>query len=89
MKIEIYKKQNDENIYFSYSEEKDVVLSFDNLKKLSQLFLEKKKNGEDLSYEINATAELTLYKSTVEDVLNEICNDEDLFQLYKDVFSEK
>ena len=89
MKIEIYKKANDENVYFSYLDEKDIVLNFDNLKNLSQLFLEKKKKEEDLSYEVSAATELALYKSTVEDVLNEICNDEDLFQLYKDIAVEK
>lgn len=84
MKIEIYKKANDENIYFSYEEGRETILNFENLKDLSKLFLEKKKKGEDLTYTVNAEAELSLYKTTIEDVLKEICNDEDLFLLYKD-----
>lgn len=89
MKIEIYKKANDENIYFSYETGREIILNFENLKDLSKLFLEKKKKGEDLTYTVNAEAELSLYKTTIEDVLKEICNDEDLFSLYKDKSSDE
>ena len=39
MKIEIYKKENSENIYYSYEEHSDIILNFENLKKLAILFL--------------------------------------------------
>lgn len=84
MKIEIFKKPNDENIYFSYESEKEIVLNFENLKNLSKIFLEKKKKGEDLTYTVESAGELSLYKNTIEDVLNDICQDEDLYELYKD-----
>lgn len=84
MKIEIYKKDNDENVYFSYESGNEIILNFENLKDLSKLFLEKKKKGEDLTYAVDAEAELSLYKTTMEDVLKEICTDEDLYLLYKD-----
>lgn len=84
MKIEIFKKENDENIYFSYEGRENLILNFENLKELSIGFLEKKKNEEELTFSVEANAELSLYKTTIEDVLSEICNDEDLYLLYKD-----
>ena len=72
MKIEIFKKENDENIYFSYDGKKDIILNFDNLKELSKLILDKKKNGETIECEIEANNELSLYKSTVEEIVKSI-----------------
>jgi hypothetical protein len=82
MKIEIFKKEHDENIYFSYEDCKDNILNFDNLKELSKLILEKKKNKESIKFEIDADKELSLYKSTVEEIVNSIDEDKELLNLY-------
>lgn len=82
MKIEIFKKENDENIYFSYENCEDNILNFDNLKELSRLILEKKKNSESIKCEIDADNELSLYKSTVEEIVNNINEDQELLNLY-------
>ena len=78
MKIEIYKKEADENIYFSYENKNDNILNFDNLKELSKVILEKKKNNEVIECEINADNELSLYKSTVEEIVKSIDEDQEL-----------
>lgn len=82
MKIEIYKKEADENIYFSYENKNDNILNFDNLKELSKVILEKKKNNEVIECEINADNELSLYKSTVEEIVKSIDEDQELLNLY-------
>lgn len=82
MKIEIYKKEADENIYFSYENKNDNILNFDNLKELSKVILEKKKNNEAIECEINADNELSLYKSTVEEIVKSIDEDQELLNLY-------
>lgn len=84
MKIEIYKKSNDENVYFSYEEKIDLVLNFENIKNFSKIILNNKKDGEDVKYEVTSDTSLVLYKTTLEDVINSIINDEELFNLYKD-----
>ncbi len=83
MKIEIYKKENDENVYFSYNDKTDIILNFDNLKELSKVILDKKKNGETFEYEIEVNdSELSLYKSTVNEIVKSINEDEELLHLY-------
>lgn len=82
MKIEIYKKENDENIYCSYEASKDIVLNFENIKKLAKSFMDKKINGEDVSYEVNSSKELILYKNTIEDIIKNLLEDEELIKLY-------
>lgn len=82
MKIEIFKKKDDENIYFSYESYKDNILNFDNLKELSKLILEKKKNNESIECQIEADNELSLYKSTVEEIVKNIDEDKELLNLY-------
>ena len=89
MKIEIYKKANDENIYCSYEKNKDVILNFENIKKIAKLFLDKKANDEDTSYEIDSSKELILYKNTIGDVIQSLLEDEELINLYKDNKEEK
>lgn len=84
MKIEIYKKENDDNIYHSYGDNKDIILDFENLKNISKLFLDKKLDDADISYEITCANDLDLYKNTLDDILNSILNDEDLINLYKE-----
>lgn len=84
MKIEIYKKENSENIYYSYEEHSDIILNFENLKKLAILFLDKKIGGSDVSYEIDCTKELVLYKNTVDDVIKSILEDDELIKLYNE-----
>ena len=82
MKIEIYKKDNDENVYFSYDENKDVILNFENLKNIAKLFLDKKLNNDDITYEINCDSELILYKNTFDDVIKGVLEDTELIHLY-------
>lgn len=84
MKIEIYKKEKDENIYFSYDSCKDNILNFENLKNFSKMILEQKKKGKEIVYEVESENELALYKSTVEDVIKSIKEDEELFNLYNE-----
>lgn len=84
MKIEIYKKDKDENIYFSYNETNDNILNFENLKTIAKKILEDKKKGKEIVYEVEAKSDLILYKSTVEDVIKSIAEDEELFNLYKE-----
>lgn len=83
MKIKIYKKGNDENIYVSYND-KEKILNFNNLKELSKIFLEKSINNEDISYSFDCISELDLYKNTVNDVIKSVIEDEDLKNLYKE-----
>ena len=83
MKIEIYKKENDENVYFSYNDKTDIILNFDNLKELSKVILDKKKNGETFEYEIEVNdSELSLYKSTVNEIVKSINEEKELLHLY-------
>lgn len=89
MKIEIYKKEKDENIYCSYEKNKDVILNFENIKKIAKLFLDKKVNGEDTSYEVDSSKELILYRNTIKDVIKSLLDDEELINLYKDNKEEK
>ena len=83
MKIEIYKKENDENIYVNYND-KEKILNFDNLKELSKIFLEKSINNDDTSYSFDCNPELNLYKNTVDDVIKSVIEDEELKNLYKE-----
>lgn len=83
MKIEIYKKENDENIYVNYND-KEKILNFDNLKELSKIFLEKSINNKDTSYSFDCIPELNLYKNTVDDVIKSVIEDEELKNLYKE-----
>lgn len=82
MKIIIYK--NREQILFKVNDNEDMNLNFENIKKLSKEFLEKKKNGESTEFNIDAGSDMTLYKNTLENILNSILEDEQLFELYKE-----
>ena len=84
MKIEIYKKENDENIYCSYEGNKDIILNFENIKTLAKLFLDRKISGEDTSYEVNSSTELILYKNNIDDIIKNLLEDEQLINLYKE-----
>lgn len=88
MKIEIYKKENDENIYMNYNDTEKVLI-FDNLKKLSKLFLEKSVNNEDTTYSFNCNPELKLYKDTIEEVIKSVIEDVELKKLYKEHIDDK
>ena len=84
MKIEILKKDNDDNIYYKIDEEIK-KLNFNNIKEISMAFLDLKKNGEKTEYEvISSNPELALYKTTLENIINSIFNDEELLELYKE-----
>lgn len=83
MKIEIYKKDNDENIYYSYNEQNDLILNFENLKELSKYILDEKINNRTISCEVTCETNLILYKSTVEEIIKSVNEDTELFELYK------
>lgn len=85
MKIEIYKKENDENVYYTIDNLNERRLNFDSIKEISKGFLDKKKNNESTEYEISArTSDLELYKTTLSDVINSILDDEELLKLYSE-----
>ena len=46
MKIEIYKKENDENVYYTIDNLNERRLNFDSIKEISKGFLDKKKNND-------------------------------------------
>ena len=48
MKIEIYKKENDENVYYTIDNLNERRLNFDSIKEISKGFLDKKKNNESI-----------------------------------------
>lgn len=84
MKIEILKKDNDDNIYYKIGEEIK-KLNFNNIKEISKSFLDLKKNGEKTEYEVTSNnPELALYKTTLENIINSICSDDELLELYKE-----
>ena len=84
MKIEIIKQANDENVYYKIDEEIK-KLNFNNIKDLAKTFLDKKKNGEEINFEVVPQSnELMLYKTTLENIINSVCNDSDLLELYKE-----
>ena len=84
MKINIIKKENDENIYYELNGETK-KLNFDNIKEISKLFLKEKKDGKKIEYEVTtAMPELNLYKTTLENIIKSICDDEELLELYKE-----
>lgn len=84
MKIEILKKDNDENIYYKIGEEIK-KLNFNNIKEISKTFLDLKKNGEKTEYKVTIqNPELALYKTTLENIINSICSDDELLELYKE-----
>ena len=60
------------------------ILNFENLKNFSKMILEQKKKGKEIVYEVESENELALYKSTVEDVIKSIKEDEELFNLYNE-----
>ena len=85
MKIEIYKKENDENVYYKIDNLNERRLNFDNIKEISKAFLDKKKSNESTEYEISVkSSDLELYKTTLSDVINSILDDEELLKLYSE-----
>lgn len=85
MKIQIYKKDNEENVYYKLEGNKEQKLNFENIKEISKSFLDMKRKGEPIKYEINiATSDLELYKTTLENVINSILVDDDLLKLYNE-----
>lgn len=83
MKIKIYKKDNDENVYYTVDDKDENRLNFENIKQISKVFLKKKSEEGDTKYEITVvSSELELYKTTLENVINSILEDEELLKLY-------
>ena len=85
MKIEIYKKENDETVYCAIDESDERRLNFDNIKEISKMFLEKKRRNDSTEYDIIAKSnDLELYKTTLIDVINSVLDDEELLKLYSE-----
>lgn len=86
MKITIYNKENDENIYFKINDEEssEKKLNFEALKNLSTEFLEFKKTGIGTDYTIECNNAFDLYKTTLDNVLKSVIEDEELYTLYNE-----
>lgn len=83
MKITITKKENDENIYFELDNTLK-ILNFENIKGISVAMLDKKIKDEPTEYEIISNdSSLNLYKNTLEKIIENVINDEELIKLYK------
>ncbi len=83
MKITITKKENDENIYFDLDNTLK-ILNFENIKGISVAMLDKKIKDEPTEYEIISNdSSLNLYKNTLEKIIENVINDEELIKLYK------
>lgn len=84
MKIYLYKKENDEEVYYKVGEdEEEYTLNFEKIKDLSKIILDKKAEGEDLNLDVSVQdSSLEIYKATLDNVFKSIKDDEDLFTLY-------
>lgn len=91
MKIYLYKKENDEEIYYKIDENKDeFILNFQRIKELSEKILENKLVGDEFKIEVSVNdGGLDIYKTTLDNIFKSIEEDEDLFTLYSENNSEK
>lgn len=89
MKIEIFKKDNDENVYYKIGTE-EKVLNFDNIKEMVVSILKNKLSKNDQKIKISVEdSSLDLYKLTMENIVESIKNDDDLYKLYEEVNKAK
>lgn len=84
MKIQLFKKENDESVYYKFNTEEEKVLNFENIKSLATNVLNNKSQDHpnEIEVEISDTS-LELYKTTLENVLKSIDEDEELLELFK------
>lgn len=86
MKIYLFKKENDEEIYYKTDESQtEYVLNFEKIKELSKLILDNIDSEKEFNIEIEVQdSSLDIYKTTLESIFKSIKEDDDLKQLYKD-----
>lgn len=86
MKIYLFKKENEEEIYYKVDETEDeFVLNFEKIKELSKDILDNIDSEKEFNIEVNVKdSSLDIYKTTLENVFKSIKEDEELQQLYKE-----
>lgn len=86
MKIYLFKKENEEEIYYKVDETEDeFVLNFEKIKELSKDILDNIDSEKEFNIEVNVQdSSLDIYKTTLENVFKSIKEDEELQQLYKE-----
>lgn len=86
MKIYLFKKENDEEIYYKVDETDDeFILNFEKIKVLSKSILDNIVSGNEFNIEVNVQdSSLDIYKTTLENVFKSIKDDEELQRLYKE-----
>ena len=83
MKITIFKKDNDTDVYYKGEQENEFKLNFDQIKIIAKKIIELKISGQSFDYEIEVkTPDLELYKNTLENVIKSIKDDEELIKIY-------
>ena len=86
MKIYLFKKDNDEEIYYKVDTiEEEFILNFEKIKELSKSILDNIVSETETDIEVNVQdSSLDIYKTTLENVFKSIKDDEELQQLYKE-----
>lgn len=86
MKIYLFKKENEEEIYYKVDETEDeFVLNFEKIKELSKNILNNIDSEKEFNIEVNVQdSSLDIYKTTLENVFKSIKEDEELQQFYKE-----
>lgn len=86
MRIYLFKKENDEEVYYKIDDiETEYTLNFEKIKELSKLLLDSKLAGKELEIEVTVQDNsLDIYKTTLENVFKSINEDEDLYELYSE-----
>lgn len=86
MKIYLFKKENDEEIYYKVdTTEEEFILNFEKIKELSKSILDNIVSENEINIEVNVQdSSLDIYKTTLENVFKSIKDDEELQQLYKE-----
>ena len=90
MKIYLYKKENEEEVYYKIdANEEEYTLNFRRIKDLSKIILDKKSAGEDLNIDVSVEdSSLDIYKTTLDNVFKSIRDDEELFNLYTETTTD-
>lgn len=83
MKIKIFKKDNDTDVYYKDEQENEFKLNFDQIKIIAKKIIELKISGQSFDYEIEVkTPDLELYRTTLENVIKSVTDDEELIKIY-------
>lgn len=83
MKIKIFKKDNDTDVYYKDEQENEFKLNFGQIKIIAKKIIELKISGQSFDYEIEVkTPDLELYRTTLENVIKSVTDDEELIKIY-------